>query len=436
MDKLNRIHTSAEFRRRLVERGATNDDLRRFDAFVSRRGFLGASGAALLSALGADAAFEGLFGRGLLPMAMADAPASSDVDGKPGMILHVTHPVSGEFPPHMLDDDITPTQRHYVRNNGGIPDRATSGDTRGWQLTIDGEVESPLSLSFDELRAMPSVTMPLLIECAGNGRAFFDPPVRGNPWQHGAIACSEWTGVRLRDLLHRAKLKPSAKHTAHFGDDPPLGQAEPFSRGIPIDKAMEEHTLVAFAMNGKPLSPLNGFPVRLVVPGWVGSSSQKWLNRIWIRDREHDSQKMTGYSYRIPKAPVAPGSRPRKEDMQIVTSVLVKSMITRPGPDTISKAGQAIDVAGHAWAGDRGIAKVLVSADYGVHWIETKLTPPPNPYAWSRFEARLRIQQSGYHEIWARAFDEAGDAQPFRQPWNPKGYIGNVIHRVPIHIET
>ena len=424
----------ANLRAALIDHHAFPADLARFDAFTSRRGFLGAGSAALLAMFGGDVAFKGLFGRGMIPVAMADDEPAIEVPGKPGMIVHVKHPMSGEFPPHMLDDDITPTERHYVRNNGGIPERADSHDLTDWKLTIDGEVETPLSLTLDELRKMPSVTMPLLIECAGNGRAFFDPPVRGNPWQHGAIACSEWTGVPLRDLLQKAKLKSSAVYTAHYGEDQPIGMAEPFSRGIPIEKAMDEHTLVAYAMNGKPLSPLNGFPARLVVPGWVGSCSQKWLTRIWVRDREHDSQKMTGYSYRMPKNPVAPGTRPKKSEMEVITAMNVKSMITRPAAMAKADSDKPLNIAGHAWAGDRRVDKVLVSIDYGINWLATTLKQPPNRHAWSRFEKTVTLERPGYHEIWARAFDDAGDAQPLRQPWNPKGYLGNVIHRVPVTV--
>lgn len=435
-----RIETSATGKTESSVRplSVDSDELPDVEKNVSRRGFIGATGiASLLAAMGAgsDAALRGLFGRGLLPVAMADDQSTPPaVDGKPDISVLVEHPVSGEFAPHLLDDDVTPTARHYVRNNGGLSSIASSMNATDWSLTIDGEVDHALSLSLDDLKKMPSVTMPLVIECAGNGRAFFEPPVRGNPWTTGAVGCSEWTGVRLADLLKRAGLKKSAVYTAHFGDDPPLGQAEAFSRGVPIEKAMEPHTLVAYAMNGKPIPALHGFPVRLVVPGWIASCSQKWLNRIWIRDREHDSQKMKDYSYRVPKQPVAPGTRPKREDMVIATSLKVKSMVTRPAANANLRAGESVAVAGHAWAGDRVVTKVLVSADYGVSWQEAKLTPPANRYAWSRFEATMKLPNAGYYEIWARAFDEAGDAQPFRQPWNPKGYLGNVVHRVPVMV--
>jgi DMSO/TMAO reductase YedYZ molybdopterin-dependent catalytic subunit len=250
------------------------------------------------------------------------------------------------------------------------------------------------------------------------------------------VACSEWTGVRLGDLLKEAGLKESAIYTAHYGDDIPIGEAPPFSRGIPIEKAMDEHTLIAYHMNGEPLDPLNGYPVRVVVPGWIGSASEKWLNRLWIRDKVHDSKKMTGYSYRIPEYPVPPGSKPSKDVMKILTAWQIKSLITNPAADTKTGTGKNINVRGHAWAGEHQVDKVLISTDYGITWKETKLTQPSNKYAWYHFTTDVKFDGKGYYEIWARAFDKQGNAQPFRQPWNPKGYLGNVVHRVPVYVDV
>jgi len=441
--------------------GAPPEELERFDAVISRRrllGLAGVGGAVAFAGLGAGPAraLKGLFGRGLIPAAWAQEaepaaprlaadpaagsagregePQEAAIPGKPGMIIHNHRPVNGEFPPHLLDADVTPSERHFVRNHGLVPERALKKDPRGWKLTIDGEVNTPLELSLDDLGRMPAVTLPLLVECGGNGRATFDPPVRGNQWDRGAVACAAWTGVRLRDVLERAGLKPSAVYTAHYSDDPQLGAAPPFSRGIPIDKAMEPHTLIAYRMNGEDLPTLNGYPVRLVVPGWVGSCSQKWLNRIWIRDRVHDSAKMTGYAYRIPAHPPVPGVRPPESDMVIATSWPVKSLITRPASGAAIRTGSVVQVGGHAWAGDGRVDRVLLSTDYGIHWSETALTPPVNPYAWYDWRGSVRFAGPGYYEIWARAFDSEGNAQPFRQPWNPKGYLGNVIHRVPVTV--
>ena len=408
--------------------------------FFSRRHFLATMGkGAALAGLGifgagSDAAVKGLFGRELIPAAWADV--EQDLLPKPDMLVHSKQPFNGEFAPHLLNDDVTPTARHFVRNNSSIPERAKSGDLNGWKLTIDGEVHKKLSLSMDDLIRFPQVTMQVVVECAGNGRSLFTPKVDGTPWIRGAVGCSEWTGVRLRDVLKAASLKETAVYTGNYGEDLPIGSGEAFSRGIPIEKAMDEHTLIALKMNGADLPAAHGFPARLIVPGWIGSAMQKWLNRIWVRDQVHDSEKMSGYSYRIPTYPPEPGIKPPKNEMVIAASGRIKSLITKPQSKTVVKIGTPINVRGHAWAGEKEVDKVYISTDFGVRWQETRLIQPANRYAWYHWDTEITFGNRGYYEIWARAFDDKGDAQPFSQPWNPKGYLGNVIHRVPVMIST
>ena len=383
---------------------------------------------------GSDAAVRGLFGRGLMPAAWGEI--EQDLLPKPDMIVHSEKPFNGEFAPHLLNDNVTPTARHFVRNNSGIPEHAKSRDLHDWKLTVDGEVHKELSLSMDDLTRFPQVTLQAVVECAGNGRSLFTPKVDGTPWIRGAVACSEWTGVRLRDVLKAAGLKDTAVYTGNYGADLPIGSGEPFSRGIPIEKAMDEHTLIALKMNGEDLPAAHGFPARLIVPGWIGSAMQKWLNRIWVRDQVHDSAKMSGYSYRIPAYPPTPGDKPPENDMVIATSGTIKSLITKPQ----SKAGVKIDtpvkIRGHAWAGEDEVDKVYISTDFGIRWQATRLIQPVNRYAWYHWETEIAFGNRGYYEIWARAFDDKGNAQPFTQPWNPKGYLGNVIHRVPVMVNA
>ncbi len=404
----------------------------------SRRDFLAKLGkGALLASLGmfgagCEAVDRGLFGRGLTPIVLVEAREAGLP--KSDMLVHSQNPFNGEFAPHLLNDDVTPTVRHFVRNNSGIPERAVRQDLHGWKLVIDGEVHKELALSMEDLARFPQVTMEVVLECAGNGRSLFSPQVSGTPWQRGAVACSEWAGVRLRDVLQAAGLKPTAVYTGNYGGDIPNDGGGPFSRGIPIEKAMDEHTLIALKMNGEVLPAAHGFPARLIVPGWIGSAMQKWLNRIWVRDKVHDSEKMSGYSYRIPAYPIAPGDNPPVEDMRIATAWQVKSLITRPEPHLEFAAEAPVKARGHAWAGENQIDKVLVSTDFGLQWQETRSIQPSNRYAWYHWETELTFANRGYYEIWARAYDDTGAAQPFSQPWNPKGYLGNVIHRVPVSV--
>ena len=364
----------------------------------------------------------------------AAAAQTLPLEGKEGLKVLNDRPLNAETPAHLLDDEVTPVARHFIRNNGIVP---TDMNPDTWTLKIDGLVERPMTLSIEELRRrFEVVTHRLVIECGGNGRAGFEPPARGNQWTLGAVGCSEWTGVRLADVLKAAGYKETAIYTAHEGADLHLSGTPgklPISRGVPLKKAMDPYNLIAFEMNGGPLHPMNGAPLRLVIPGWPGSCSQKWLTRIRLRDVVHDGPKMTGSSYRVPPYPVAPGESVPEEDMRIIHAMPVKSLITTP------QTGLAIDtrelqVAGHAWAGDVEVARVDVSIDYGATWQAAELAPPHNPHAWQRFSACIRFPSAGYYQVWSRATDSNGVSQPFTPAWNPKGYLNNALHQVSVRV--
>jgi DMSO/TMAO reductase YedYZ molybdopterin-dependent catalytic subunit len=355
--------------------------------------------------------------------------------GKDGLTILNERPVNAETPAHLLDDNVTPASRLFVRNNGMVPEQAFTMDASNWMLTVDGEVDTPLELSLDNLRSdYEVVTRQLILECGGNGRAFFNPGASGNQWTTGAIGCPEWTGVRLRDVLNSAGVKPSAVYTAHYGNDPHLSgdpEKESISRGVPIAKALEEDSLIAFGMNGGDLPGVHGFPLRLVVPGYPGSASQKWLDRIWVRDQVHDGAKMGGYSYRLPAYPVAPGTEVPEEDMVVMTSMPVKSLITNPvSGSQVSAYG--FEIRGHAWA-DGVVTKVEWSLDFGQTWQEAELDAPVNRYAWQHFRAGMEPPRPGYYEVWVRATDDRGRSQPITTPgWNPRGYGNNMVHRIAV----
>jgi DMSO/TMAO reductase YedYZ molybdopterin-dependent catalytic subunit len=373
---------------------------------------------------------------GMQPIGMAHAQGEVEGYGfKDGLTLLNDRPVNAETPAHLLDDRVTPANRLFIRNNGGVPFHALDGDATGWTLTVDGEVDTPLELTLDALASdFEVVTRQLTLECGGNGRAFFVPGASGNQWTTGAVGCPEWTGVRLRDVLNAAGVKDSAVYTGHYGNDPHLsGDPEKvaISRGVPIAKALEEDTLIAWAMNGEPLPAIHGFPLRLVVPGYPGSASQKWLTRIWVRDQVHDGPKMGGYSYRLPAYPVAPGTEVPEADMVVMETMPVKSLITSPATRT-QHDGLSLDVRGHAWA-DGEVAAVHVSHDFGQTWQEAALEAPVNRYAWQHFTATVDLPQPGYYEIWSRATDTDGRVQPVTTPgWNPRGYGNNMVHRIAV----
>ena len=401
---------------------------------ISRRTFMLASGS-FSAALGLPIPFIKLLPDGMTPIALAQG-GNRTLDGKEGLTLLSERPLNAETPAHLLDDLITPARHMFVRNNGIPPDVGEVSDET-WQLKIDGEVDEERSFSIAELKSeFEAVTLQLQMECGGNGRRYFSPGASGNQWSFGAIACPEWTGVRLRDVLNACGLKSSAMYTGHYGADTHLSgdpTKTPMSRGVPIEKALEPHTIIAWAMNGEDMPVQNGHPLRLIASGWPGSCSQKWLNRISVRDQVHDGAKMGGQSYRVPAYPVAPGSEVPDEDMQIIESMPVKSLITFPETGKRVSPDQTLNVRGHAWAGERAVKQLDVSIDFGATWQTADLKPPANRYAWQHWQADIDFPQAGYFEVWARATDDEGSSQPATTPgWNPRGYLNNMQHRIAV----
>lgn len=407
---------------------------------AGRRGFLGsASFVAVGAALGT--AVPATRGTGVVSTAAAQPAVQPKPFEFPGKDKRLTllgdRPLVAETPEALLDDDTTPLDRFFIRNNGQVPEPAAKPDA--WTVTIDGEVERPLTITLAELKSrFTPTTLRMVMECGGNGRSFYQPQARGNQWTNGGVGCAEWTGVPLAALLNAAGLKPSAKYTGLFGADPHLsGDADKqaISRGFPIAKGLEPHTLVAWAMNGKPLENIHGGPLRLVTPGWPGSLSPKWLTRVWVRDREHDGQGMGGTSYRIPTVPIVPGSNvDGKNDFANLESMPTRSIITSPANGTrLPKGAREVPVRGAAWAGDHEVRSVEVSADYGQSWTPVAMAPARNRYDWRRFTGTVKLATDGYFELWVRATDSRGLAQPHvAANWNPQGYGANPFHRIAV----
>lgn len=343
-------------------------------------------------------------------------------------------PLVAETRPDALDDDTTPTEKFFVRNNGKVV--SPTDDPQRWTLSIDGEVENALALPLGEIRQkFTHVTQRMMLECGGNGRAFFSPETKGVQWHHGGAGCAEWTGVRLRDVLAAAGLKETARFTGHFGADPALDAehpSPPISRGIPIAKAMDENTLLVFAMNGEDLLPVHGFPLRLVVPGWAGSVSHKWLTRILVRKDRHDGTLMDPWHYRVPASPMNYGDKFDPTKFVDLEAMPVRSIITSPAQG--ARVAAACSLRGAAWAGDRPVRQVEISKDKGASWQQAGLSAPKNPYDWTRFTAQVTLA-AGTHELWSRATDSEGNAQPEEaRGWNPQGYCANPVHKIKVTV--
>lgn len=408
---------------------------------VNRRGFLGGAGlVGVTAAVGGAIPFAAFMPGGLIPAAMAqDAAAPFSFPGKvEGLSLLGDAPLVAETPEHLLDDETTPIEKFFIRNNGNPPE--FDGDPDGWSISIEGLVNSPMEITLGDLKSrFAHVTNRMVLECGGNGRSFFDPPARGNQWTNGGAGCAEWTGVLLKDVLEAAGIGAGAIYTAHDGADTHLSgdpERKALSRGVRIEKALEEQSMIVWAMNGEDLPAIHGGPVRLIIPGWPGSASHKWLNKITLRDVEHDGPGMTGTSYRVPIKPMIPGAEAEEGNFRILESMPVRSIITSPANGTSLPAGtRTLALRGAAWNGDIGVAATHVSVDFGATWHEVAMAEPRNRFDWRRWTAEVEVPLDGYYEIWARATDTEGTMQTHvAGNWNPQGYGGNQMHRLAVLI--
>lgn len=336
---------------------------------------------------------------------------------------------------YLLDDAVTPEDRMFIRNNGIIPKGI---DAQNWTLTIEGEsAKTTKSYTLRELKTkFKPYTYQLTLECGGNGRSEFNPPAKGNQWTIGAVSCAKWTGLRLKDLLDDVGVKDDAVYIGYYGKDTHLS-GDPkkvvISRGVPMAKAMQDETLIAYEMNGKDIPLAHGYPLRLIAGGFPASASGKWIDRLTIRNIVHDGPKMTGTAYRVPCETVAPGTEVPEDKMCIIESMPVKSLVTYPKSGALIKTGDTFEVRGHAWAGELSVKEMYVSLDFGATWQKAKLNEPVNRLAWQQWSTKITPPQKGYYEIWARATDSEGKSQPMVVPgWNPKGYLNNACHRIAI----
>lgn len=347
--------------------------------------------------------------------------------------IHSERPLTASATAEYLADDITPTNRVFVRNNLFT----TQFDEASHMVEIKGLVDKPLKLSVADLRKnFPAVSTVAMIECAGAGRTAFNPTPRGTPWPPtGGMSCPKWNGVRLSDVLKAAGVKSGAVHVAFTGADfGALPTIPKVARSVPLWKAMEEHSMIVYGMNDGPLPTIHGAPMRTMIPGWAGSASVKWVASIEVLDAPLKGPYMDS-SYRMPKHPVPPGSK-MPADAVSTEGWPIKSIITNPAPNSAFKLGKPVLVAGHAWVAEADIDRVEVSFDEGRTWQNAQLNAKAAKYAWQTFSYAYNPRGPGYVTVLARATDSKGNMQPIVTPWNPLGYYWNGLHRVGFTVEA
>ncbi len=329
----------------------------------------------------------------------------------PGLLVHSEEPLNAETVLSEQSGLLTPADRFYIRSHFPIP-------TPPSRLAVDGAVASPLSLALDELRALPRRTLVVTVECAGNGRAFLDPRVPGEQWTLGAVSTAAWTGAALRDVLERARPRSGAVEVLFRGADegtpPDLGRRIAFERSLPLAKAQDPDTLLAYEMNGEPLAPEHGAPLRLVVPGWYGVASVKWLTRLTVRERP-----FRGF-YQRDRYVI--GTRP-------LTTIQPRAVIAWPQEGDVLPRGRHV-MRGYAWSGAAPPLSVEVSVDAGASWDRAELVGEPAPYAWREWRHAWDAREVGRATLVARTWDTAGGAQPLAQRWNDLGYANNAVQPV------
>lgn len=348
------------------------------------------------------------------------------------MVLLTDRAPQLETPLHYFRQDLTPNDAFFVRwHLAGIP---TSVDTNSFRLVIDGHVQRALSLSLEDLRRrFEAVSVVSIAQCSGNSRSLFMPRVAGGQWKHGAMGNAQWTGVRLRDLLNAAGIRARAVDVTFDGlDEPPLASIPDLVKSLPVDHARQPEVLVAYEMNGEPLPMLNGFPIRLVVPGWYATYWVKALCRITVLDRAFDGYWMTK-AYRVPNNPSGDESPDHlASDTIPINRFTVRSIFVRPEPDE-QIAIEPYEAGGVAFDYGAGIRRVEVSTDNGARWQEARLDPELGKYSFRRWRYRWTPQSRGEQRLLVRATNNDGVGQPMHH-WNRSGFMRQVIEDVTVRV--
>jgi DMSO/TMAO reductase YedYZ molybdopterin-dependent catalytic subunit len=350
-------------------------------------------------------------------------PDDAQQAAEQGMVLHRAQPLNCETSiPALIGGVVMPNAHFYVRNHFGAPDL----DASSWRVEIGGMVERPTTLSLRDLTRMRSETRVVTLECAGNGRYTLSPGVPGEPWRLGAVSTAEWTGVPLVEVLDRVGVLPAATEVVFSGADRGMvdGRSDPisFERSLAVDTATEAQALLAYAMNGEPLPLQHGYPVRLVVPGWYGVASVKWLVAIELTDHQFGGYfQEEKYWYEFDDV-----------HRQPVTLQKVRAVITDPADGEEVANGELV-VRGVAWSGAAPISRVEVSiADRP--WQDARLVGDRKRHSWQWWELITPLDRTGETSIRARATDFTGRTQPDDPEWNRQGYGNNAVQRVVVHL--
>ena len=398
----------------------------------SRRAMLVQAGSMLalasapgLAATGPEFPFPG--GNGARPLA-------KDFPQKGNMVLQRSRPPLLETPFTDFDSGVfTPNEKFFVRWHWSVI--PTEIDPAAYRLKVRGQVERELSLSLSELAGFERVEIAAVNQCSGNSRGFFEPRVPGAQWGNGGMGNARWSGVRLRDVLDKAGVKSGAVAARFSGlDQPTVSEGPWFRKSLTIDHARQPEVIIASAMNGKPLPMLNGYPIRLVVPGWYSTYWIKTLNDIELLDAPDDNYWMKT-AYLIPDTPhadIKPGQT--GVTMVPINRMVPRSFITNLGAGAKLKARSNATVRGLAMGGDCGVAKVEVSADGGQSWNDAKLGRDEGPYSFRQWTAKVAIPQAGNVTLAVRCTNTKGEVQPDKANWNPSGFMRNVVEHLPVTV--
>lgn len=393
---------------------------------MNRRRFL-----QLVGTTGAAALLDSCKRGAVLPEIPSDGRALVRFPEKTEMILLTDRPPQLETPLHYFRQDLTPNEAFFVRwHLEAIP---TSVDPGTFRLNVSGHVKQPLQLSMGELRSQfEPVSIIAVNQCSGNSRSFFEPRVPGGQWKNGAAGNAKWTGASLKSILDRARVNAGAADVSFNGlDAAPLPSVSDFLKALSIDHARDGEVMVAYAMNDQPLPMLNGFPLRLVVPGWYGTYWVKALSDITVL-REAFSNFWTDKAYRIPNAPNGTESPQNlAKDTVPITRFNVRSIFVRPEPGETVHFGVPTELQGVAFDSGYGIAKVEVSTDDGRTWSDARLDPELGKYSWRRWRASWTPRNRGQYRLMARATNAIGETQSTAQ-WNRSGFMWNVIEHIDV----